>query len=214
MRKLLATTALIGGLALAGPAAQAVEITMGNSTAGLATFQGTGATGNLNVSLTATTGGALDGLGGSGSYTLSGFGPSLATHTAIPGVWTFGSGVTDVFTFNGGGNSLTDTFTYSSINDGSVNPHFAGTDQVTAISGSAAFIAAYGGVGRTSTFDFTTNAIGTILDTLANTTASESIGISSGEVVPNASVPEPASIAVLGFGLLGLGLTQVKRKRG
>jgi hypothetical protein len=214
MRHLLATTALIGGLALAGPAAQAVEITMGNSTSGLATFQGTGATGNLNVSLTATTGGALDGLGGSGSYTLSGFGPSLATHTAIPGVWTFGSGVTDVFTFNGGGNSLTDTFTYSSINDGSVNPHFAGTDQVTAISGSAAFIAAYGGVGRTSTFDFTTNAVGTLLDNLANTTASESIGISSGEVVPNAAVPEPASLAVLGFGLLGLGLTQVKRKRG
>src|SRR5207248_10817825 len=81
----------------------------------------------------------------------------------------------------------------------------------TAISGDAAFLAAFGPVGTVDAFDWiemplscTPAANCTTLDQLATTRASATAPISSGEKFPNA-VPEPASLALLGTALLGAG---------
>lgn len=206
MRSLLLASAAVLGLAAS---AQAAQITIGNSTSGQDTFTGLG-NGNLTINQSAITGTASDSLGGTGTYTISAFGPVTATQVGTTGVFDFNT--TATFTYTSGGNSLTETFGYNSVNDGSVNPHFAGTDDVTAITGSAAFVAAFGPVGNGSTFDYATLAVGTVLDTLAKGTASESVGISSGEVVPNSKVPEPSTLLILGSGLLGLAALRFSRR--
>jgi MYXO-CTERM domain-containing protein len=203
---LLAGAAILG---LAGTV-QAAQITLGNSTAGSVTFTGTGATGNLTVSETAITGSAIVN-GNSGLYTIAAFGPALATHGAS-GVWNFAPGVTATFFASDAvGDSVTQTLTYTSVNDGSVNPHFAGTDIVTAVTGSAAFTATWA-VGTHTLFDYSVNNVATVLDVLALTTASETIGISSGQDVTVAA-SEPGGLAILGMGLLSLGFLTARRKR-
>jgi hypothetical protein len=208
-RLLLAGIATIGiaGIANAAP----IQINIGGSTSGAVTFAGSG-TGNISVSNTALSGTATDPtLGTVGSYTIG----ATASHlflSAGAGVWNAPAGDTATFSYTNGANSLAETWTYTSVNDGSVNPHLFGTDVVTAISGSAAFLLDFGGVGRASTFDYTVNTVGTLLDALALTTNSESVGLSSGEVVPSVRTPEPGSLAMLGIGLLGLGFV-ASRKR-
>jgi hypothetical protein len=61
-------------------------------------------------------------------------------------------------------------------------------------------------------FDYSVNNVATVLDVLALTTASETIGISSGQDVTVAA-SEPASLALLGMGMISLGFLTARRKR-
>jgi len=202
---LLAATAAV---ALTGTA-QAAQITLNNSTAGTITFTGDGS-GNISVSTTTLSGKGSDEVNLTlGNYSIAAIGPVTAT-AAGSGVWNFPAGTTSTFQYTNGADAITETWTFSTVNDGSVNPHFKGTDLVTAISGSAAFQAAYGPVGSTSTVDFATTNVATVLDALAETENSETATISSGEDV---KTPEPATLGLLGLGLLGLGVVTARRRR-
>lgn len=200
------TLAAAAALALGMSGAQAAQITLGNSTTAGYSFTGLGG-GQISVSQSTMTGQAFDPASlGIGSYTLTGFGPITVTNDGT-GVFPI-SGVTATLTYTNGGNSLTDTVTWTSINDNSHNPHFEGTDVINSSSGSAAFLAAFP-TGSATHIDITTTQLVTTLVGLA-AGQTETAGISSGEVVTLA--PEPMTVALLGTGLIGLGVVARRRR--
>jgi len=214
-RKFLAAIALT---ALWGSGAEAAQITFGPSAQSI-TFTGNGAN-SVAVSSPTLTGSALDTTNALvGSFSISAL--SFTAGPQVGGIFTAGAN-TGTFTYtNPDGDTLTETWHVTFIQDNTSQPKFFGTGTTTAISGDAAFLAAFGPVGAIDSFDFiempltcAVPANCTTLDQLATATTSASAPISSGEkfATPIAT-PEPASLAILGGARLGVGWLGRRREK-
>ncbi len=195
--------------ALWGSGTEAAQITFGPSNESI-TFTGNGAS-SVSISSPTLTGSAYD----TANALVGSFSISALSFTAGPqssNLFPAGANTETFIYSNPDGDTITETWHITTIQDNTPQPKFFGTGTTTAISGDAAFLAAFGPVGTIDTIDWiekplvcTPAANCTTLDQLATTTASASAPISSGEKLTPATVPEPASLALLGSALFGLG---------
>jgi len=194
-------------------ASAALAATLLSSTAVMAA-QITGGPSAQDVVFTATPDGLAVGVGIGG--------PNIDVHTAtdtanagVGGAWflgldfTTGHGVGGIYTADANtamfkylaedGDYLVEQIGVTFVQDDTNQPKVFGTGVTTEITGDPAFVAAFGPVGTTDTWDFVVNDIGTHLDTL---TGSAGATISAFEkVVTTSPVAEPASLAMLISGL-------------
>ena len=185
--------------------AHAVQITLGPTADGITLTAAGG--GIVGVSIAAGTSGPTFEFGG--TYTFGGAtfnaGPNVAEQYAA-------AANSELFTFTGGGNSITGNLVWNFLQDNTPNPKFFGTLTITASSGSPGFVSTWF-VGAHDPIDLTAQSLGQTLDQLAaSATGSHvTVGVSSGELT---AVPGP----IVGAGMPGLvaacgGLLALARRR-
>lgn len=190
------------------------QITIGGGTSGTIVFSGgtetqisfVGSCGQSNC----VSGNAYFGTDvGTYQMWISGANPSITAGTT-PNIYAVNmNGGTLNFSFVVGGSTLTGTIQLAQVSNTS-SPQFIGTMTVTASSG---IFAALFSAGNVVPLDFTvalgsgSASVGTVLSGGAG---SSSGTLSSGEILP---APEPASIALIGSGLLAVGAVVKKRLR-
>ena len=225
MQKRIWLIILFATLVIAGTAnAQVTQIVLGNgNNANDVVFTGTstGATlsflGSCGTTSNCVSGTAVFEPAGGGATVgsfamwITGSNPTLTgTTTGLSSypVSTTGSTINFLFSMNGGADTLQGTLSYVTIgNAGQQTPSLNGTFTTGSTTGST-----LGGIwnsGTTTAAVFTLN-MGTnpVVNTIVGQTGSKTAGTPySGDVPAPPPVPEPATIAMLGSGLLALGGT-------
>ncbi len=202
------------------------QITLGNSSQDV-TFQATSGT-DVNVAVGSCTSTTF-----TGTCTLSGtaFFSSVGTFTittttsgSTPMTASFvGSGLFDVsmngatstFDYHDGTNTLDGSITWTTVANGSTQPHLNGIITGLSVSGNSAFTSTFSGSAAfvtliTQNMSCTMSVSPCTLENLLlNTSAQGSALTGSSNVIPS---PEPASMVLFGTGLLAIG-GFVRRKR-
>jgi hypothetical protein len=212
----LAISSLV--ILLAVSASAQTQITIGASTGGAVDFTSAGA-GSANLSFVGSCGysncvqGNAYAGASAGSYNLwiTGNNPIL-TATADPNLFAVNmNGGTINFSFNIGGNTLAGTVVLTTLKDGSDAPQFLGTLKVSSATGSFASLWSNGSIVPLDMTVSLPNGSPFVDQVVAGTRWGTSGSVSSGEVL--VTTPEPASIALIGSGLLAIGSVLKRRLR-
>jgi hypothetical protein len=196
----IAALASIGLLGVTS-GAQADIMGLGPSSAGSIMMTGSG-TGHVTLSGTGLTGAIPLILGDTGTYTLSFTAVTVGPNN---GLGFFAATTADTGTLTAtmsDGDTLTAAVRITGVADGTSNPRVFGALTNIVTTGDAAWNDNWSASGlHTGDIDFTTTSLTGTFGALALTTNTQTVGISSGEVVPE---PLPATLPLFTSGLLGI----------